>query len=52
MPLPIPEKCKKCLHRLNDYCKAYKAKIEILSVDGCTRKKTKKSRNLRRKKNA
>ena len=52
MSLEIPEKCKKCLHRLKDYCKAYKAKLEILSVDGCQRKKTNKSRKLRRKKNA
>ena len=49
MPLPIPEKCKDCMHRLRAYCKANKVEIAIIAVEKCSRKK-KKSRKMRRKK--
>jgi len=42
--MEIPEKCKKCIHRLKVYCKGYKADIELLTIDNCTRKKVKKWR--------
>jgi len=50
MSLLIPEKCKPCMHRLRDYCKANKVKIEIIEVDKCNRKKIlsrKEKRKLR-----
>jgi hypothetical protein len=37
--MEIPEKCKPCIHRINDYCRGHGAKIEILKVDKCNRKK-------------
>ena len=49
MSLPIPEKCKNCIHRINDYCKGYGAKIEILITEMCLREKSIKSRKERRK---
>ena len=48
--IEIPEKCKDCIHRLRDYCRANKVKIAVIAVSRCTRKKTTKSRKLRRKK--
>ena len=33
------DKCKKCMHRINDYCKAYKFPIESLNTDNCERRK-------------
>jgi len=50
--MEIPEKCKKCIHLVNNYCKAYKVSLSIIYVNNCTRKKieTRKERRKRRKK--
>ena len=40
--MEIPEKCKECIHRTNDFCKGYGAKIELLTIENCTRRKTTK----------
>ncbi|KKN04523.1 hypothetical protein LCGC14_1096500 [marine sediment metagenome] len=45
--MKIPEKCKKCMHRINDFCKAHKEKLELLTIENCTYKK--KSRRRDRK---
>ena len=40
--MEIPDKCKKCIHRVNDFCLAYHWKITVLCVENCKRKKVKK----------
>ncbi len=47
--MEIPEKCKKCMHRLKAYCKGYKADIDILSIEKCTRQKLEKRRDRKRR---
>jgi hypothetical protein len=38
--MEIPEiKCKNCIHRKNDYCRAYQSQIWILDIKKCKRKK-------------
>jgi len=32
-------KCDECMHRINDYCRAYKFPIQHLTVDKCKRRK-------------
>jgi len=40
--MKIPDKCKECMHRINDFCKGYGFKLEVLSVENCKRRKTEK----------
>jgi len=44
------DKCEECKHRINDYCRAYKVKIEIIDIDKCNRRKITESRKERRSK--
>ena len=37
----MKEMCDECDHRINAYCRAYKAPIKILTVEKCKRKKIK-----------
>lgn len=39
-----PIMCKDCMHRADDYCKAYKEKITDLEIENCKRKKEVKSK--------
>jgi len=49
--IDIPVKCESCPHRVNDYCKGYGAKISLLSVERCTRKKKKNIKEIEIDKN-
>jgi len=46
--IEIPSKCKICIHKKNDYCKAYQCKIGLINTKNCKRRKITKSRKNRR----
>jgi len=48
--MDIPEKCKPCMHRLRDYCRANKVKIAVMPYQRCTRKKVLTRREKRKNK--
>ena len=33
------KRCDNCMHKLRDYCKAYKVKINLIDINKCERKK-------------
>jgi hypothetical protein len=37
------EKCENCMHKLNNYCRAYHYPLEMLNVNMCRRYKVRKS---------